>query len=745
MIFSAAASGDSVATVLFGPPASDLKGAKNSQTAAFKNVFDALFEDVQPEPGANEDHGTALKSFSKDHESKKEASTDSASGTDQPQVLPAPSAAPPKPLVLSHPTLLPAQATPATEISDTPQQTHSSESAAPHDQNFGQPALAPAASKVSAAAPAKTAPAETGSAQPQSHPQSHPQSNDPADQTPVPLTQPAKTPEPMRTTAPSTTQSTARPVEIQPAAPLKSASAKPLDSKPVETPSVSAAQTAPKVGDVLPAPVDEKKEYVRTAEHAAPPRTSSDAARPSARATLPSAPPAPAATASPALQSSNSPITKIAVPDHPAAERRSEPKPTSKPTAPTPATPDPSPQHAAIKSAAPQTTTEPPVTEAPSVPAQPLSIETAPAPAQEAAAPVTTPASGVETKTEPAHRASDMSTSTPPAAATAPPDVPTQRAADRSSASFKTSLPAPPALSSTTTPQAPLLPRSENFAFAVRMLGLASTSGHAPVPEENTPVIPIKAELTPVTDAKAPVQQSKPSDLPQQTPAARSAPASDPQRETKSELPETPKSDVNGPSQPDLHSSHPLAASAAYWPAADSNEAAVLHGAQAGPAADTAESAEIAHANLPGATQAARLLTTDLPKTTSSSEILLHLTGNDQTAAAIRVADRAGAVNVSVHAADPVLRESLRSNLGELSTQLNLQGWKADVVKTAAVAAHSDSQQESHTGGERGSQQQQSGGDNRQPQRDRRSNSGQWRQEFDQQTMSGNAHSGGNR
>jgi len=61
------------------------------------------------------------------------------------------------------------------------------------------------------------------------------------------------------------------------------------------------------------------------------------------------------------------------------------------------------------------------------------------------------------------------------------------------------------------------------------------------------------------------------------------------------------------------------------------------------------------------------------------------------------------------------------------------------------VAAHSDSQQESHTGGERGSQQQQSGGDNRQPQRDRRSNSGQWRQEFDQQTMSGNAHSGGNR
>jgi len=94
----------------------------------------------------------------------------------------------------------------------------------------------------------------------------------------------------------------------------------------------------------------------------------------------------------------------------------------------------------------------------------------------------------------------------------------------------------------------------------------------------------------------------------------------------------------------------------------------------------------------------------ELPRTSGSSEILLHLTGNDASSAAIRVADRAGSVNVSVHAADPVLRESLRSNLGELSNQLNAEGWKADVVKSAAVATHSESQQDSHAAGQRGSQ-----------------------------------------
>ncbi len=507
---------------------------------------------------------------------------------------------------------------------------------------------------------------------------------------------------------------------------------------------MSPAQTAPREGNALTEPPDEGRQYVRLVEHAAP-QTSSDTARASTPATMPSAPPAPAAAASPVLPPSHNPITKTAVADNRPAAQPSEPR-TSQPAEPGQATPNPSPKRAAVKSAAPQSATEPPSDGELSVAALPLNIESAPAPTQKAASPVAAPASGVETKPELARGASDMSASTPtaPSVAAAPPDVPTQRA-DGSSASFKTSSPAAPTLSSTTTPKAPLVPRSENLAFAVRMLGLTNARSQSPVTEARTPVTSNEGEPAPVAEAKAPAQQSKPSDLPQPTPAPRNEAPSEPQRETKSEPPETPQSDVNGLSQPTLHNPQQPAGAATNLPAANWNETSAQQSSQASPVASAGQSTEIAHANLPGATQASRLLTTDLPKTSTSSEILLHLTGNDQTAAAIRVADRAGSVNVSVHAADPVLRESLRSNLGELSTQLNLQGWKADVVKTAAVAAHSDGQQESHAGGERGSQQQQSAGANRQPQRDRRSNSGQWRQEFDQQITSGNAHSGGNR
>jgi hypothetical protein len=141
----------------------------------------------------------------------------------------------------------------------------------------------------------------------------------------------------------------------------------------------------------------------------------------------------------------------------------------------------------------------------------------------------------------------------------------------------------------------------------------------------------------------------------------------------------------------------------------------------------------------------AHLLTPEPPKASAGSEILLHLSDGNQSAAAIRVADRAGALSVSVHAADPVLRESLRSNLGELSAQLNQQGWKAEVTKTAVAATHPESQPDSQSGEKRGNQQQQSSNDDRQPQRDRRGNGGQWRQELEQQISGGNAHAGGNR
>jgi hypothetical protein len=156
------------------------------------------------------------------------------------------------------------------------------------------------------------------------------------------------------------------------------------------------------------------------------------------------------------------------------------------------------------------------------------------------------------------------------------------------------------------------------------------------------------------------------------------------------------------------------------------------------------EPTEEAHASLPLAPQEARFMPPELPRTSASSEILLHLASNDESTAAIRVADRAGSVSVSVHASDPVLRESLRSNLNELSTQLSDQGWKADVMKSAALAAQSGGQQDSHAGEQRGSQQQPSFGGDRQHQRDRRANGGQWQQELDQQTSGGDAPSGGN-
>jgi hypothetical protein len=158
------------------------------------------------------------------------------------------------------------------------------------------------------------------------------------------------------------------------------------------------------------------------------------------------------------------------------------------------------------------------------------------------------------------------------------------------------------------------------------------------------------------------------------------------------------------------------------------------------------ELAEAPHAGSTLVAQETHMVAPELPKTSASSEILLHLTDNDQSAAVIRVADRAGSVSVSVHASDPVLRESLRSNLGELSNQLAQQGWKAEMLKPAAFAAQSESQQDSHSGGQQSPQQQQqhSSGGERQSQRDRRTPSGIWQQELDQQISSGDAHPGGN-
>jgi hypothetical protein len=130
----------------------------------------------------------------------------------------------------------------------------------------------------------------------------------------------------------------------------------------------------------------------------------------------------------------------------------------------------------------------------------------------------------------------------------------------------------------------------------------------------------------------------------------------------------------------------------------------------------------------------------EAPRATAASEILLQLGGKDQ-AAAIRVSDRAGTVNVSVHATDGDLRSSLRSNLGDLATQLTHQGWKTEVVKAGTSLTRGETSQDPQQDGQRspGQQQGSSQGD-RQPQRDRRASSGHWQAEFEEQTS---ANSGG--
>jgi hypothetical protein len=287
------------------------------------------------------------------------------------------------------------------------------------------------------------------------------------------------------------------------------------------------------------------------------------------------------------------------------------------------------------------------------------------------------------------------------------------------------------------TPKGPLLPEAENFAFAVRMLGLAGTDStatdpKAPVTTSDTPVTQIA-----VTQTKGPATQPQASNLQQAAPPDNQT-SSGTQRESQSTAVESGKSDAGPQNQSDLLKAQPTPGVTPH-----SNDAAVLQAPEIGSPAAASEPVEATRPNLPLAAQETHFSAPELPRTSGSSEILLHLTGNDESSAAIRVADRAGSVNVSVHASDPVLRESLRSNLGELSTQLNAQGWKADVVKSAAVATHSESQQDSRAGGQRGSQQQSSGGE-RQPQRDRRANGGEWQQELDQQTTGGDALPGGN-
>jgi hypothetical protein len=130
----------------------------------------------------------------------------------------------------------------------------------------------------------------------------------------------------------------------------------------------------------------------------------------------------------------------------------------------------------------------------------------------------------------------------------------------------------------------------------------------------------------------------------------------------------------------------------------------------------------------------------DPPKNTTSPEIHLHLASNDQSSATIRVTDRGGAVNISVHASDPLLRNSLRANLSDLSGQLTNQGWKTE-IKAPPLPGHNGGSPDSSGEGRNSSNQQPKFTyDERQPQRDRRGNGSHWQNELDEE-MAGNGSS----
>ncbi len=366
-----------------------------------------------------------------------------------------------------------------------------------------------------------------------------------------------------------------------------------------------------------------------------------------------------------------------------------------------------------------------------------------PDPASEAQEPAT-PALPVTTMpaTAPAMPASpvpSMFATTPSPVATAPP------ATDRTTAP---SLNAPSGIAGATpAAKSPLLPQAENFAFAVRLLGQDDSSSRSSVTQPSAALSNGEQSLTQaLTETKQPAPQ--PQNSPAQQTAAPQVQSTNQQNTNQATQETQPAAPT--PGKPETVAQNQTGISAPPNPGQSSHPADTQMFQVPQPAtqvespASGLEHSEGAAPDVPLAAQQARFAAPELPRSSASSEILLHLTSDGQTPAAIRVADRAGSVNVSVHAADPVLRESLRTNLGDLSAQLNLQGWKTETTKSAAVAAHSDNPQDSHAGGQRGSGQQASGGE-RQPQRERRGNAGQWREAFNQQIIGNQTNPGGNR
>jgi hypothetical protein len=754
VIVSSPASASLHAPVVPLAPPPDSKASAASKTTQFKNVFDSLtpFEDLQQEGGPGQESAAAPKPAS-----KKELSADSSSRREEAAVLAPPTPARPNPpFILQQGAMLPQSADGAApdNTASPGKETPAAQLALPGNPSDVAPLPAPSQTTRSSQQPSSQSQSSAGSAP--AALARYPLLPDAARlemataistrQVPSGTSAETTAAGPVRTPTPTKGREAASSLEtpssLDPA--VAASTAEPVPAKPLlkeaiqdrTTPPRTARQTAglPVSRSTFELPSSRnlvaEKVIGATAPNSSPVKSSLPI-----RDTLTPAPTPQAATlriraSAPVMEPSATSSIEIA--STPAGNsvpiESSLPVNSSSPVAPAP-------QVSGDGRTSMQA--DSPAVAVPAPPEKPAQQST-PANAQvdlqtPSTAESTLPASTVS----PAEKQPDPTLAAPMAspAALPPPPPAGREVADRASETSSPSVAQHEAPTVTAAPKIPLLPEAENFAFAVRMLGLESTPSHSPLADSKAPVT---TSDTPVTQIKDPATQPQASNLQQPPPGNQTSSAQ--QHETQGAAVETEKLAAGTQNQPDLLKGQQTPAVIPHW-----NDAAVAPAPETGSLAATPEPAEAARPNLPLAAQETHLMAPELPRTSASSEILLHLTGNDESSASIRVADRAGTVNVSVHASDPVLRESLRSNLGELSTQLNAQGWKADVMKSAAVATHSESQQDSHAGGQRGSQQQQSPGAERQPQRGRRANGGQWQQELDQQTTGGDALLGGNR
>ncbi len=182
------------------------------------------------------------------------------------------------------------------------------------------------------------------------------------------------------------------------------------------------------------------------------------------------------------------------------------------------------------------------------------------------------------------------------------------------------------------------------------MLGVETSSSPASLTEAKTlattnpvPVTPAQTK-SPITE---PLTQPQPV-APQRPDGSGSQTSSTARRETQSAVPEAEKPEASTQERSIPLGPQQTPETIPHW-----TEPTVLTASQFSSMSAPPEPSDTGRPSLPLAAQETHLLAPEPPKTSTSSEILLHLTGNDQSSAAIRVADRAGSVDVSVHASDP--------------------------------------------------------------------------------------------